>query len=89
MASMMCPKCQGQLSEFHRAGATISQCDNCEGIFLDRADLGLLIEEENAWHEANSGYHTQPLPKITPTMTAPPKSSKAKSRAFIDTLFGA
>ena len=86
---MTCPKCQGEMSEYHRAGAQISQCDGCEGVFLDRADLGLLSEEEIAWHEAKSGYHTQPLPKISPTMTAPPPSSKSKSRAFIDTLFGA
>ncbi|MGH3358155.1 MAG: zf-TFIIB domain-containing protein [Nocardioidaceae bacterium] len=91
MASMTCPKCQGEMSEYHRAGAQVAQCDGCEGVFLDRADLGLLVEEENAWHDEKSGYHTQPLPRITPTMTSPPTTSttRSKSRSFIDTLFGA
>src|SRR5690606_36610478 len=69
MASMTYPKCEAPMSEYHRAGAQVSQCDGCEGLFLDRSDLGLLIEEENVWHDEKSGYHTQPLPRITPTMT--------------------
>ena len=86
---MTCPKCQGEMSEYHRAGAQIAQCESCEGVFLDRADLGILIEEENDWHEEKSGYKTQPLPKITPDMAPPPASTRPKSRSFIDTLFGA
>lgn len=88
---MACPQCQGEMSEFHRAGATVTQCDGCEGIFLARADLGLLVEEENAWHESKSGYHTQQLPRISPTTVTPPTvpAQPAKTRAFVDVLFGA
>ena len=65
--------------------ATVSQCPAGHGVFLPRADLGLLIEAENDWHR-NAGQHTAPLPRITPDMTAPP-ASKAPARAWVETLF--
>ena len=40
-------------------------------MFLERADLGSLIEAENDWH-ANRSADTAPLPRITADMTAPP-----------------
>lgn len=63
----------------------VAQCTSCKGIFLERADLGALTEAENDWHAA-SGPHTEPLPRITPDMTAPPPSPP-KARAYIETLF--
>lgn len=67
--------------------AEVVHCASCDGIFLQRADLGNLIEAENDWH-ANAGiHHTEPLPRITADMTAPPPS-KPRARAFIETLFG-
>jgi Zn-finger nucleic acid-binding protein len=66
--------------------ATVSQCPEGHGVFLDRADLGTLIEAETDWH-AGSGTQTAPLPRITPDMTAPPTPSK-RSRAWVETLFG-
>jgi hypothetical protein len=65
--------------------ATIAQCPDGHGVFLSRADLGLLIEAENDWHR-NAGQHTAPLPRITPDMSPPPSVGKV-SRAWVETLF--
>jgi Zn-finger nucleic acid-binding protein len=65
---------------------TVHQCSGCQGVFLERADLGILIEAENDWHR-NAGQHTAPMPRITADMTAPPSMGK-QSRAWVETLFG-
>jgi hypothetical protein len=65
---------------------SVSRCSSCSGIFLDRADLGSLVEAENDWH-VQSGPTTEPLPRITADMTAPPPS-RPRARAYIETLFG-
>jgi hypothetical protein len=76
------------MAEQHRAGVSIQQCSSCDSVFLDRADLGDLIEQENDWH-TSKGPRTQPLPRITPGMAAPPMAPPGKkSRSFIDALFG-
>jgi Zn-finger nucleic acid-binding protein len=69
------------------SGAEVALCSSCGGVFLDRADLGNLVEAENDWHAGAGGFHTEPLPRITADMTAPPPS-KPRARAFIETLFG-
>lgn len=63
----------------------VSQCSSCNGIFLERADLGNLVEAENDWHR-NSGPRTEPVPRITTDMTAPPPS-RPRTRSYIETLF--
>lgn len=65
----------------------VAQCTSCEGIFLERADLGNLIEAEIDWHAGAGAHHTEPLPRITADMVAPPPT-RPRSRAFIETLFG-
>ena len=65
---------------------SVHRCTGCGGIFLERADLGLLVEAENDWHRY-AGPHTEPLPRITADMAAPPPS-KPRIRSFIDALFG-
>lgn len=69
------------------AGASVSRCASCHGVFLERADLGNLVEAENDWHRNVGMHHTEPLPRITADMTAPPPS-KPKARSYIETLFG-
>ena len=83
---MTCPKCQTTMSTRAIGDVTVARCPSCAGIFLERADLGALIEAENDWHR-HSGPVTEPLPRITPDMTAPPPSRPA-ARSFIETLFG-
>jgi hypothetical protein len=65
--------------------ATVSQCPDGHGVFLSRADLGVLVEAENDWHR-NAGQHTAPLPRITPDMEPPP-APKKPARAWVETLF--
>jgi Zn-finger nucleic acid-binding protein len=86
MDEMTCPKCQ-ETMKVHRLGELdVARCSACSGIFLDRADLGLLTEAENDWHRGSSP-HTEPLPRITADMTAPPPT-RPRARSFVETLFG-
>lgn len=88
MDPMTCPQCSGEMTQRQRGGVNVAQCTQCQGIFLARVDLGLLIEQENEWH-ISSGPTTQPIPRIVPGMEAPPEVKPAKqSRSFIDLLFG-
>jgi Zn-finger nucleic acid-binding protein len=87
MDEMTCPKCGSQMETRTFGSAEIARCPSCNGIFLERADLGNLIEAENDWHRNAGIHHTEPLPRITAEMTAPPPS-KPRARAFIETLFG-
>jgi uncharacterized protein len=85
MDEMTCPKCQGTMAVRQVVHAEVARCSSCSGIFLDRADLGALGEAENDWHLA-SGPRTEPLPRITADMTAPPKA-RPTARSFLETLF--
>ncbi|MFZ5846445.1 TFIIB-type zinc ribbon-containing protein [Nocardioides pakistanensis] len=84
---MTCPKCGSSMEPRALGNARVARCTSCSGVFLDRADLGELTEAENDWHAGVGGYHTEPLPRITADMTAPPPS-KPRARSFIETLFG-
>ncbi len=76
------------MNDERRSGVVVSQCGTCRGIFLARADLADLVEGETEWHARRKGQHTQPLPRITPDMAAPPEPSPGKvSRSYLDTLF--
>lgn len=66
----------------------VAQCTSCEGLFLDRGDRGILIEQENDWH-VSSGPRTQPMPRILPGMAPPPDYPGPKqARSYLDELFG-
>lgn len=84
---MTCPKCQSAMSQHPHGEATVSKCGSCGSVFLDREDLGNLVEAENDWHSNRStSFATAPLPRITEDMQAPPPAHP-KSRAYIETLF--
>ncbi|QBX57062.1 hypothetical protein EXE58_17555 [Nocardioides seonyuensis] len=85
MESMNCPRCDAEMQERMVGPATIMQCPEGHGVFLDRVELGVLIEAETDWH-AGAGHHTTPIPRITPDMTAPPAPAR-QSRAWVETLF--
>lgn len=68
-------------------GVTVWQCISCEGLFIPRGELGLLIEQENEWH-VFSGPSTQPIPRIQPGMTPPPAyTAPQQARSYVDELF--
>jgi Zn-finger nucleic acid-binding protein len=85
--SMTCPQCGTEMSERYLGDVTVHQCSSCQGVFLERAELAHLVEAENDWHRDTGGPLTQPLPRITADMTAPPPS-RPTARAYIETLFG-
>lgn len=88
MEPMTCPKCQGEMKVHHRGGVDVAQCGSCNGIFLDRVDRSSLIDNENDWH-ASRGPQTQPLPRITESMSAPPPApERPRFSSFVDGLFG-
>ncbi len=62
------------------------QCVRGDGVYLDRSQLGSLIEAEHDWH-VNAGQLTTPLPRITADMAAPPAPTP-RARAWVETLFG-
>ena len=85
MESMTCPQCGVEMDERNLGEATVHQCPEGHGVFLPRADLGVLIEAETDWHR-NASQHTAPMPRITPDMSAPP-SGRKPARAWVETLF--
>ncbi len=85
MSEMTCPRCQETMRGRQHGEVEVARCSGCNGIFLERADLAALIEAENDWHRP-SGPHTEPLPRITADMKAPPPSPR-RARSFIETLF--
>ena len=87
MEQMNCPKCGGTMVDRELRELTITRCTSCSGVFLDRADLSLLSELETDWHRG-SGPHTEPLPRITADMVAPPPPTRPRANSFIETLFG-
>ena len=87
MEEMSCPKCDAALSERTVGTATVHRCPSCNGIFLERAELGNLTEAENDWYR-DSGPTTQPLPRISADMTAPPPAVAPAVRSYLELLFG-
>jgi len=83
---MTCPKCGGTMRLHQMRDVEIARCSSCHGIFLERADVGVLSEAENDWHRG-AGPQTEPLPRITADMIAPPPGPK-RARSFLETLFG-
>lgn len=63
----------------------VNECPEGHGVFLARADLGGLIDAENAWH-SSEGHHTMPMPRITADMATPPPAPR-RAPAWIATLF--
>ena len=44
---MTCPKCNGTMAERSVGRVRVQQCESCQGVFLDRAELANLVEAEN------------------------------------------
>ncbi len=46
-ATLICPKCHGQMRTYERNGVLVDQCEECRGIFLDRGELERLLDGES------------------------------------------
>ena len=44
------PKCGGPRRTYERSDITIDQCADCRGVFLDRGELGRLIDAESGFY---------------------------------------
>jgi Zn-finger nucleic acid-binding protein len=87
MDEMTCPQCQGSMATRQIGDASVARCASCSGLFVARSEVGTLSELENDWH-LSSGPRTEPLPRITEDMAAPPPS-RPKARSFLESLFEA
>jgi uncharacterized protein len=87
MDEMTCPKCSSKMLPRRLREVEVARCSGCSGVFLERADLAMLSELESDWHRG-SGPHTEPLPRITADMVAPPPAARPRANSFIETLFG-
>ena len=59
-----CPKCSGEWGSHERNGVVIDECKGCQGVFLDRGELELLIDAESEYlakidppGDADMSYH--------------------------------
>ncbi len=86
MEALKCPVCETEMTIKGQGRMNVQQCPEGHGIFLQRIDLGALIDAENDWHREGGGFHTAPLPRITADMTVPPPPPP-KAPAWIATLF--
>jgi Zn-finger nucleic acid-binding protein len=87
MAQMSCPKCGSEMTMRHVGTVEVHRCTSCDGIFLERAELANLTEAETDWYR-DSGPSTQPIPRITADMAAPPAAKAAAVRSYVELLFG-
>jgi Zn-finger nucleic acid-binding protein len=87
MDQMTCPLCHAEMSPRYLGDVTVHQCPSCQGIFLERAELGHLIEAENDWHRDRLSPPTQPIPRVTTDMEIPPPPP-AMAQAYVEVLFG-
>ncbi|MFC6884213.1 zf-TFIIB domain-containing protein [Actinomadura yumaensis] len=47
--TLQCPKCESALDTHERHGVVIEECPGCQGVFLDRGELELLIDAESKY----------------------------------------
>lgn len=93
MATLVCPKCQGEMNSYERSGITVDQCGECRGIFLDRGELERLVDAEAQYGApaapaapAPPAYNQGPPPA---QQGYPPQGYPQQQRGdFWDGLFG-
>jgi len=95
---LTCPKCQGAMRQYERAGVTVDQCGECRGLYLDRGELERLIDAENSWHAGAGQRQQPPQPQYQQSPFQPrrdhdsdgyPKNGQGhkKHRSFLGELF--
>lgn len=82
MDALICPKCRGAMRQYERSGVTVDQCEQCQGMFLDRGELERLTEAEAAYY-ARSAPQSPPAPGYGGQAGYPPQPG-----GFLGGLFG-
>lgn len=88
MDPLICPKCRGAMRTYERSGVTVDQCEQCQGLFLDRGELERIAEAEmafNARQPQQGGYPQQGPP---PQQGGYPQQGYPQQGGFLGGLFG-
>lgn len=78
-ATLICPKCGGEMRSYERNGVLVDQCTECRGIFLDRGELERLVDAEGRHYGDDRGREEHRREE------RPHK--KSKKRSFLENLF--
>lgn len=80
-----CPKCRGTWRRIERNGVIIDQCEQCQGVFLDRGELEQLMNAERSF------YNSQPAAGGYPPQQQPPPQQQQQyqpDQSFLGSLLG-
>jgi Zn-finger nucleic acid-binding protein len=58
-ATLICPKCRGEMRSYERNGVLVDQCEECRGIFLDRGELEQLLDAERGYERRDERRRTR------------------------------
>lgn len=100
MTVLSCPKCPGNLNRRVLVGVEVDQCQNCQGIFLDRGELEELLEAEHRWsrgqdpaapyagrRRADGDSDSDPMATQPIPSPEQEKREKEQIKGFVDELF--
>ncbi len=81
------PRCGAEMQERALGAATVAQCPDGHGVFLSRADLGVLVEARDGLARPSRSAHGPDAADHRGHDRRPPSTGK-QSRAWVETLFG-
>ena len=79
-ATLICPKCGGEMRSYERNGVLVDQCTECRGIFLDRGELERLVDAEGRHYGDDRGRGDDHRREER-------HHKKSKKRSFLENLF--
>lgn len=79
-ATLICPKCGGEMRSYERNGVLVDQCTECRGIFLDRGELERLVNAEGRHYGDDRGRGDD-------NRREERHQKKSKKRSFLENLF--
>jgi Zn-finger nucleic acid-binding protein len=84
-ASLICPKCGGEMRSYERNGVLVDQCAECRGIFLDRGELEQLVDAEGRHYREDRGRGDDD--RREDYRREERSHKKSKKRSFLENLF--
>ena len=49
---MRCPKCGADMEEIAMEGIMVDKCTGCDGLYLDKGEVDLILETQRGWKSA-------------------------------------